>query len=124
MPGFVGSLWMNVWWFRTNEAAKPVQLVEVNLWMTQNVSRTNWHYDTWNNLLGVAKFFFFFHHPLSHIAFLGLVQGRKEVLLCAPNQGYLLNPHPVHASTPNHCRQALPEPGWASFGLNHLFSVL
>lgn len=71
---------------------KGVQLAEVNLWMTQHLSRTNWHYDTWNNLLGV-------------------VRGCKEVLLCSPIHGVSLRPHAVYSSVPNHCQQNLASPG-------------
>jgi hypothetical protein len=66
-------------------------LAEANLWATQHLSRTNWHYDTWNNCLC-------------------LVRGRKELLLCAPVHGHRLKPHPVFAVMPNHCRLTLPLP--------------
>lgn len=71
------------------EKTDIAQIVEVNLWMTKNLSRTNWHYDSWNNLLA-------------------LVRGRKEVLLCPP--GSFPEPHPVFAVMPNHGRTNLPDP--------------
>ena len=66
-------------------------LAEANLWATQHNSRTNWHYDRWHNCLC-------------------LVRGRKELLLCAPLHGHRLQPHPVFAVMPNHCRLPLPPP--------------
>lgn len=74
-----------------NNSQSKFHIMEINLWMTQHFSRTNWHYDTWNNLLS-------------------LVRGRKELLLCPPVHSHRLKPHPVYAVMPNHSKQTLPPP--------------